>query len=256
MRVTRSFIPNMFTLANLFSGFSAIIFISKNHFETAVAFVVLAALFDLLDGLVARLVKATSELGAELDSLCDAVSFGVAPAYLLYQMYFNEFGQIGILISSLPALTGALRLARFNVMLVSFEDKDYFTGLPIPSAALTIISYLMFIHTNPEIDSNIKDILIYSVTIIVSLLMVSRIKFDNIPKLNRRTLRKRPIVTIIFYIGLLVIIFSKGQFLFYGMILYIVFTVIREVIIWFKHINEIEEDFDEGDEFDSREYDL
>jgi len=246
----------MFTLANLFSGFSAIIFISKNQFEAAVAFIGLAAIFDVLDGLVARLVNATSELGAELDSLCDAVSFGVAPAYLLYQMYFNELGQIGILISALPALTGVLRLARFNVMLVSFDDKDYFTGLPIPSAALTIISYLMFIHPNPNIASTTKDIMIFSVTIAVSLLMISKIKFDNIPKPTKKTFKKKPVVTIIFYIGLLVVIISKAKLLFYSMIIYIVFTIIREIIIWFKHTHEAEDEFDDSDEFDTREYNL
>jgi CDP-diacylglycerol--serine O-phosphatidyltransferase len=81
IRVTRSIIPNLLTLGNIFSGFTAIIFISNYDFTNATLYIFMAAIFDMLDGIVARLLNATSEIGAELDSLCDAVSFGVAPAF-------------------------------------------------------------------------------------------------------------------------------------------------------------------------------
>ena len=125
MRFTRSIVPNLFTLMNVFMGFSAIIYIADGQLYKAGLFILLAGLFDALDGIIARLLKATSELGAELDSLCDAVSFGVAPAFMLYQAYFYQFNEYGILLASLPALAGVTRLARFNVMLTSFEDKLY-----------------------------------------------------------------------------------------------------------------------------------
>jgi len=86
MRITRSIIPNLFTLANLFSGFTAIIHISDGNYDKAAIFIFIAGIFDALDGMMARLTKSTSELGVELDSLCDAVSFGLAPSFMLYKI--------------------------------------------------------------------------------------------------------------------------------------------------------------------------
>jgi CDP-diacylglycerol--serine O-phosphatidyltransferase len=256
MRITRSFIPNLFTLANLFSGFTAIVHISHGEYQRAAIFILFAAVFDMLDGIVARLFKATSELGAELDSLCDAVSFGVAPAFLLYHVYFFEIGPLGILLSSLPALAGVLRLARFNVMLVSFDDKEYFTGLPIPSAALTIISYVIFVHLKNYFSPEINEILIISVTFITSVAMVSKIKFDNLPRPTKKSLKKRPIASISFIIGLVLVGVSKGLLLFPLMILYILVSSLRQLIIWLKETKEASDDFDEGEDFDQRDYDL
>ncbi|MFZ9815622.1 MAG: CDP-diacylglycerol--serine O-phosphatidyltransferase, partial [Candidatus Kapaibacteriota bacterium] len=145
MRITRSIIPNLFTLANLFSGFSAIVAISEGDLQRAGMFILFAGMFDVLDGTMARLTRSTSELGVELDSLCDAVSFGVAPSFLLYSTVLYVIGPIGVLIASLSALAGVYRLARFNVQLAGFEDKLYFSGMPIPSGALILVSYGIFI---------------------------------------------------------------------------------------------------------------
>ena len=256
MRITRSFIPNLFTLANLFSGFTAIIYISSNDFHRAAVFILFATLFDMLDGVVARIFNATSELGAELDSLSDAVSFGIAPAYMLYQLYFHHLGQIGILVSSLPALAGVLRLARFNVMMVNFEDKDYFTGMPIPSAALTIISYVIFYHLKKDIPYDVKEILIYAVTILTSAAMVSKIKFDNLPRPTKKSFRKRPIAAIIFLIGLIGAVISNGKLVFPFMILYIIISSIRHFIVWIKETREAADEFDESEDFDESQYNL
>lgn len=246
----------MFTLANLFSGFAAIIYISQDDYHKGAAFILIAAIFDMLDGVVARLVNATSELGAELDSLSDAVSFGVAPSFMLYQVYFHQIGDIGILISALPAIAGVLRLARFNIMLDSFEDKNYFVGLPIPSGALTILSYIIFVHLKTDISEIIKIYLIYSVTIVTAAVMVSHIKFDNIPRPTKKSFRQRPIAAIIFVIGVLGTIITSGKMLFPFMLFYIVASAIRQLFVWFKETRDTADDFDETDDFDQRDYNL
>jgi len=126
IKVTKSLVPNLLTLVNLFSGFAAIVYFAGGDFKRGALFILIAAIFDMLDGLVARLINAASEFGAELDSLCDVVSFGVAPSFMLYKMFFYQFSEFGILIAALPVLAGATRLARFNIQLRNLEDKIYF----------------------------------------------------------------------------------------------------------------------------------
>ena len=227
MRVTRSFVPNLFTLANLFCGFYAIVVTSQGEFLRGAVFVLAAAIFDTLDGFMARLTRSTSEFGVELDSLCDAVSFGVEPAYMLYKIYFFHFGDFGILLASLPALAGVMRLARFNVQIVSFEDKKFFKGLPIPSGALTIISYIIFYQMRHVFPANFEPALLIAVTIITSLTMVSTIKFDNLPKPTKATWKDKPVVLVIFFIAVIGSIVTLGKFIFPFMIFYIVASSLR-----------------------------
>lgn len=254
MRITRSFIPNLFTLANLFSGFTAIIYISQNDFHRAAAFILFAVVFDVLDGVVARIFNAASELGVELDSLCDAVSFGVAPSYMLYQVYFHEIGAIGILISALPALAGVIRLAKFNIMVTSFDDKEYFTGMPIPTAALTIISYVIFIHLKFNISETAKEIIIYSITFILPLAMLSKIKFDNLPRPTKKSFKNRPVAAIVFVIGLIGSIITNGKLIFPFMLFYILTCSLRHFVLWIKHTHEAVDDFDEGEDINWNHY--
>src|SRR5699024_3464584 len=108
-------VPSFFTLMNLFSGFLAIISISEGRLYYAAWLIVAAGLFDSLDGLMARLSNSTSQFGIELDSIADVVSFGVAPGFLLYYLGLSELHFLGLLLSALPPLCGAVRLARFNV---------------------------------------------------------------------------------------------------------------------------------------------
>jgi CDP-diacylglycerol--serine O-phosphatidyltransferase len=238
MRVTRSLVPNLFTLMNLFMGFSAIVHISMGEINKAAGFILIAAIFDLLDGLVARLLKAASEFGVELDSLCDAVSFGVAPAFMLYIVYFHQFNEIGILLASFPALAGVSRLARFNVQLTSLEDKKFFTGLAIPSGAFMIISYIVYFHQTNAIPDIYKPYMIFIVTIATSLLMVSRIKFHNLPKPSLKSIKEKPIIFSIFVIGLLACIITKGVAIFPFMVFYVVASTIRHFILFLKKKKE------------------
>jgi len=256
IRITRSLVPNLLTLVNLFSGFAAIVYASQNQFERAALFILIAAIFDMLDGFTARLINAASEFGAELDSLCDVVSFGVAPSFILYQSYFYQFHELGILLSSFPALAGASRLARFNAQLSSLEDKKYFTGLPIPSGALTILSYLIFFHNEIIQIEPLKTIMIFSVTIITSLVMVSTIKFNNLPRPNKQYFKENVAFSILTVIGLVASIVTKGKAVFIVMMAYIIFSTIRYIFILYN-VSKIEdddmelEDTDDTDDIDS-----
>lgn len=249
IRITRSVVPNLLTLGNIFSGFTAIIYISNNNIRAAAAFILLAGVFDMLDGITARLINAASELGAELDSLCDAVSFGVAPAFMLYKTFFYQFGEMGILLASFPALGGVLRLARFNILLSTFEDKLYYKGMPIPSAAITIVSYIIFFHYDTTINEQFRYFTPFILTTLVPLLMVSNIKFDNLPRPTKRSFQERPFVFVIFVIALVAALISKGRLIFPFMIFYIIASSIRHLIYLHKKrtypIDEFDETIDE-----------
>lgn len=137
--------PNIFTTANLFSGFYGIVNAVNGFFEMAALAVFFSCVFDILDGQVARLTRATSRFGVEYDSLADLVAFGVAPGLLIYLMALRPFGRIGWLAAFVFMACGALRLARFNVQ-VETASKKYFTGLPIPGGALMIAATVLFLH--------------------------------------------------------------------------------------------------------------
>jgi CDP-diacylglycerol--serine O-phosphatidyltransferase len=253
MRITRSIIPNLFTLANLFSGFTAIILTAEGNFKEAAIFIIVAGVFDMLDGIMARLTRSTSELGVELDSLCDAVSFGVAPAFMLYKAEFFAIDTFGILLASLPALAGVFRLARFNSELTSMEDKENFTGMPIPAGALTIVSYIVFFHigqgnvylASMGIDGSGRTLLLSVVTIFVSLAMISRIKYDNMPRPSKRSIIANPIKFVVFIIGVLAALLTQGVAIFPFMLFYLIFGALRHTIKIIKEKNSLEEDDEE-----------
>lgn len=228
-------------------GFSAIVAVTNGDIKKAAIYILLAGVFDMLDGMVARLIKSASELGVELDSLCDAVSFGVAPSFMLYMVFFKDFGELGVFFASLPALAGVFRLARFNVQITGFEDKRYFTGLPIPAGAFTIISYIVFFHLSDSISPEIKPAAIITVTLVTALAMISRVKFDNLPRPSLKSFRQSPAVIIIFIIGLLICIITQGLFVFPFMMFYVAASSIRHLINWIKLTPEAQDDIDEDE---------
>jgi CDP-diacylglycerol--serine O-phosphatidyltransferase len=233
LRVTRSIIPNLFTLANLFCGFGSIVASADGDLDRAAVLILLSGIFDALDGFVARLVNSTSEFGVELDSLCDAVSFGVAPSMMLWMAVFHEWLNWGLLIAALPALLGVLRLARFNVQLTSMEDKAYFRGMPIPAGALTVVSYIIFVHPSAMVPDEWKLWSATGVVVLTSLAMVSTIKYDNLPRPSARSFRERPFVFLVFFVGIVTIIATGGQALFPFMAFYIVGGAVRHVVYLF-----------------------
>jgi CDP-diacylglycerol--serine O-phosphatidyltransferase len=174
-------IPNMLTLLNLCAGVTAIRFALGGRFEEAVAAILLAGVLDLLDGGMARLLRAGSKLGAELDSLADLVSFGVAPAVMVYAWTMHSAGGIGWVPSLLFCACSALRLARFNITRDDpSEPSDpsgaysYFTGLPTPGAAGVLLLPMLFWFQFPEGPFN--GVFLNGIfTVGAALLMVSRI---------------------------------------------------------------------------------
>ena len=211
-RLTPSVIPNLFTAMNMFCGFLSIISASEGNYNYAAWLIFIAALFDALDGMVARLTNSSSELGVELDSLSDIVSFGAAPSFLLYKTFFYSMDTWGILISAAPLIAGGFRLARFNIQLVGFS-KSFFLGLPIPSAALTIVSFILAFYEN-GFAKPISDF-ITPLILVLSYLMVSNIRYEVIPKISFKTIKEKPFHFIFLLISVLLVIFlyTKGLFL-------------------------------------------
>ncbi|HPC35569.1 MAG TPA: CDP-diacylglycerol--serine O-phosphatidyltransferase [Candidatus Marinimicrobia bacterium] len=175
MKVRRNFLPSIFTVLNLFAGFLAIPQIIRGHYITAVELIIAAIIFDGLDGKVARLTKQVSDFGIEFDSLCDMVSFCLVPSLLIHELFVSELGFIGGIISFFPLLFGGVRLARFNLH-ASPVKKSYFIGMPVPTSALTIGSYIWFSYKLSGNYGNPKIIL--PMVIVLSFMMVSNIRFS------------------------------------------------------------------------------
>ncbi len=171
-------IPNMITLLALAAGLTSIRYGLRDEWERAVIAILFAAVFDGMDGRVARMLKGTSKFGAELDSLSDFISFGVAPAVLLYMWTLNGAGGIGWALSLLLAVCAALRLARFNTMLGEPDlpswAHNYFTGVPAPSAAgLVLLPMILSFLFDADLFNEPAVVAIF--VIVVSFLMVSKI---------------------------------------------------------------------------------
>ncbi len=177
-------LPNLMTTANLFCGFMSVIMSIQSNYKMAAILVVIAAVFDQLDGRLARLTHATSKFGAEYDSLCDLVSFGMAPAILMYLWALNPFGRIGMMACFLFVACGALRLARFNVQ-VDVVEKNYFQGLPIPmSAGILTSSYLAFDDLGWKPSDEFMAPLLLAMVVMMSFVMVSNFRYRSFKDLD------------------------------------------------------------------------
>lgn len=183
-------LPNLFTTGGLFAGFYAIIAASQEKFAYACVAIFIAALLDGLDGRVARLTNTQSEFGVQYDSLADLVSFGMAPALLMYHWALQHMysdgataGRLGWLAAFLYAACAALRLARFNSQ-VSVVDKRWFVGLASPAAAAVIASFVWTLHDYDIIGRNLRYAAL-AVTVLAALLMVSNIRYTSFK--GRRT---------------------------------------------------------------------
>ncbi|MGA2468213.1 MAG: CDP-diacylglycerol--serine O-phosphatidyltransferase [Thermodesulfobacteriota bacterium] len=213
-------LPNLFTTGNLFCGFWAIISVFQERFFYAAIAILLAAVFDVLDGKVARLSGATSKFGIQYDSLADLVSFGIAPALLAFSWALREYGKFGWLAAFLFVACGALRLARFNVQTSSGEVK-YFKGLPIPAAAsmiaLTILLYHRLIETGW-----VKDIVILVMIYVLAFLMVSTIRYLSFKELNLA--KRKPFSIFIFVVLTMIVIVMEPTIVLFGFVLFYIFS--------------------------------
>lgn len=184
-------LPNLFTSMNLVLGMLAILAAMEGRTERACWAILLASIFDMLDGRVARLTNTTSKFGVEYDSLCDLVSFGVAPALMIYSASLQPYGRLGIVAALVFALCGALRLARFNV-LAEVLPKSYFQGLPIPMASTTLVTSVFFAREmGLEFE---RSPFFLTLTLALGLLMVSTFKFPSFKDVHMR--HRRPFTPI------------------------------------------------------------
>jgi CDP-diacylglycerol--serine O-phosphatidyltransferase len=239
MKITRAVVPSLFTTLNIFCGLQSIINAHSGKIEMAAWFIILAAIFDSLDGIMARITRSSSQFGVELDSLADVVSFGAAPSFLVYQIHLNTLESLGILISSMPLIFGAIRLARFNVQLVGFE-KVHFSGLPIPAQAITLCAFVLQNYTVGFGLNGWPRETLAPLVVVLSLLMVSRVKYDTMPKFTRKDLKAHPWKAVGFVLAGLIVIFSKGEYLFAVLIAFIVVGIIRSIVGWFKGYSAVQ----------------
>lgn len=225
IRVSRSIVPNFFTVGNMFCGYMSVIFsVFNRDFVLASWMIMLAAFLDAMDGKVARFTNTSSKFGVEYDSLADVVSFGLAPSVLIYSFFFNEWKMVGLFISFFPLLFSSVRLARFNIQLDGL-DKSHFSGLPSPIAALSLASYIIFM--SELFPGKVLPKMLLAITFIVSILMVSTIRYEILPPFTFRGDNRQKGI----FIGgviLVLTVFAFPQILLFPYILiYIVSGIVR-----------------------------
>ena len=225
LKIKKNVIPSIFTLVNLFFGFMAIITAAQGEFQKAAWLIIAAALFDALDGKLARLFGVPSRFGMEFDSIADMVSFCTAPAILVYFAYLqNLMPLVAAVISFIPLLAGGVRLARFNVS----QDETplpIFIGLPTPAAALVISSFILFSFSvrNDVGDPRIAISLMFG----LALLMISHIRYSKIPELGNG--RKAVIKLIVIVLMAVATVFWREYVVFPGIVLYVVWGLVNSL---------------------------
>ncbi len=225
-------LPNLFTAASIFSGIFSIISATKGEFDQAAWLIMLALIFDGLDGRVARLTNTCSKFGVEFDSLADMVAFGVAPSLLMYLFIGNEFERFGVVASALFVIFGAIRLARFNVMTVQSEPS-VFIGVPIPTAAV-FVSLLVLLFEKYALKSDF-GIVILLLSFLVSLLMVSNIRYPSFKKVDYSPKHVMKLFVVILVVALSIFMFPiEGFALLFT--LYILYGLLRAVSLLPKHL--------------------
>ena len=185
--------PSAFTLGNLFFGFWAIVSAFNGNFRWAGWFIVFAGILDMLDGRVARLSGTGTRFGAELDSLVDVISFGVAPGLLMYFLDFSNAGRFAWILCYIYVVAVALRLARFNVLSAGKPSTGWFTGMPSPAAGMTLAAYYPFSQTNwyraslAYLDLQHQGLVV--LMLLLAVLMVSNVKYPKFPPIGIRSAR-------------------------------------------------------------------
>lgn len=227
-------LPNTLTLCGMLLGFYSILASLKGNYIHAAWGILFAAVFDGLDGWIARLTHSTTRFGIELDSLSDLVAFGVAPAVLIYKWALVPFERIGWIAAFWFLACGALRLARYNVQMGSTESKA-FTGMPIPAAAIVIATLVLFYHDIWDTFPG-KNISILGLTILLAFLMVSTLRFHGAKEVDFRQ-RKPFWILVAFVIILMLIVVHPPITLFLFAMFYLIGGIIENVILYFRRRN-------------------
>ena len=245
---TRIILPNMFTLVGVCIGLSSIKFAFDGKFELSIIAILVAAIIDGLDGRIARLIKGTSQVGKELDSLTDVISYGVAPAFIMYFWSLNQLGRVGWLICLIYVVCVALRLARFNVSSnadPSWRD-NFFEGIPSPAGGVLVLMPLVFSFSEFKFFNVNYNIIIPVLFVIISILLISKIPTYSLKKIIvPRSTTIFLLLGIILYFGLL-LIYTFNTIILSG-IAYLVMIPISS-FHYFKINNKFKTQSDESDE--------
>jgi len=205
-------LPNLFTTAGLFAGFYAIIAAIRGDFESAAIAIFIAMIMDGLDGRIARMTNTQSDFGAEYDSLADMVSFGLAPALVVYLWALLDMGKFGWMVAFIYAACGALRLARFNTQ-IGIEDKRYFQGLPSPAAAACLAGFVWAGSSN-GLDASIISAIALPLTFACGILMVSTVRYHSFKDLDLHG--KVPFVVMLVLVLVFALIASDPPIVLFG----------------------------------------
>jgi CDP-diacylglycerol---serine O-phosphatidyltransferase len=234
MRQVVVVMPSAFTLGNLFFGFWAVVSAFNGNFRWAGWFIVFAGILDMLDGRVARLSNTGTRFGAELDSLVDVISFGVAPALLIYFLDFASAGRFSWILCYIYVTAVALRLARFNVLSAGQPSTGWFTGMPSPSAGMTLAVYYPFSQTEwyraslAYLDLQHQGLVV--LMLLLAVLMVSNVKYPKFPPVGLRS--ARGLFGAAVYLGILLGgILAPEYFLFPLGLFYMVFGIARTTVL-------------------------
>jgi CDP-diacylglycerol--serine O-phosphatidyltransferase len=223
-------LPSAFTLGNLFFGIYAIVAATRGDFEWAGWFIIFAGILDMLDGRVARFTRTGSRFGAELDSLVDAISFGVAPGFIMYEIFFADATSWSWTLSYVYIVAAVVRLARFNVE-QGGEAKRHFLGLPSPAAGMTLASWYPFSQT-PLFQTYLSDLpwsqIMAIGMVLIGVLMVSHVPYAKVPRLGLRTMKGR--LTTAWIGTLLVLAVTVPRYYFFtALVLYIAWGLLKTV---------------------------
>jgi CDP-diacylglycerol---serine O-phosphatidyltransferase len=222
-------LPNLFTTAALFAGFYAIVQAMNLRFDQAAVAIFVAMVLDGLDGRVARLTRTQSAFGAEYDSLSDMVSFGAAPALIVYEWALKGMGKLGWIAAFVYVAGAALRLARFNTML-EVADKHWFTGMPSPAAA-ALVAGLVWIIDDYSIDPATLKWWVWSVTVFAGLTMVSNVRYYSFKTINLK--RSVPFLAIfVFVLVIALLSYQPAIVLFAGFVIYSVSGYVASAWKW------------------------
>ena len=224
---TRVILPNMFTLIGVCIGLSSIKFAFDEKFTLSVIAIIVAAIIDGLDGRIARLIQATSKVGKELDSLTDVISFGVAPAFIMYFWKLNELGRIGWLICLIYVVCVTLRLARFNVnsgQEPSWRD-NFFEGVPSPAGGVIVLMPLIYSLCDIQILKINYDFFVPILFVVVSILLISKVPTYALKKISvPRNMTIFLLLAVVLYFGLL-LIYTFNAIVISGLIYFIMIPV-------------------------------
>jgi len=240
---TRVILPNMFTLVGVCIGLSSIKFAFDEKFTLSVIAIIVAAIIDGLDGRIARLIQGTTKIGKELDSLTDVISFGVAPAFIMYFWKLNELGRIGWFICLIYVVCVALRLARFNVnsgQEPSWRD-NFFEGVPSPAGGVLVLMPLIYSLSDIQILNINYDFFVPILFVAVSILLISKVPTYALKKISvPRSMTIFLLLGVVLYFGLL-LIYTFNAIAISGLIYFMLIPVS------FIHYNNLSKKFKEQD---------